>query len=682
MADVASILGVEKRGGATGNLLGASTTAAPVTVGANTKAAQKLQKGSREVMGLMTGIMAPDPHTTASLPPAVPGVVRSKVHAQPHEPGAIQIGTRWIKMQEPARKWTWAPFSSSSRTDGALFHHWVRAGVEYPDYPYARFDIHLDPVTYAAHEYQHYIQPAASSAQQQSSSPSKSSSSPEEWTKSETDALMELARRFELRWPVIHDRWSELHPDRPRKTEDLQFRFYHVAAIIHQVRIAQEAASEAQLLTTATINTDSSAEETRAATDHLLYETAAARQLATLPPSQQPLIPHLGTGTSNKVFDIHYERSRRAFLEAQWNRTKEEEETETALRRELKQVEAQLRKLKKSGAHIVAARTLAATNNLTGGMTAGGAAEGAATTVLSATNSAASSRNPSRSVTPVPPSAAGGTGANASSAALDMAFASTVPIPLPGTPYLQSARLAPPAVGGAAGLNKTLLQRLHVVLHQELQVSPRPLPTQRTCDLYDAVRKDAIALLVLQKNVLQKEGLLQSKRVRIDKLLGKPASATATSEESVMGIAPPPPPKSAASNSSTTVAGKAGNKKSKDGGKGPGSSNNKDGGSKSTTKGKQAGKAAGGKQAASKAAAGGKQAKKPAATKRKRKDKSPVPPEGAANPAATTSSAATSTKSAGKKRKKAPAAKGGGKAAKTAAAQAKDTTKDPPSSTT
>ena len=30
-----------------------------------------------------------------------------------------------------------------------------------------------------------------------------------DWTKGETDYLLELTRRFELRWPVIYDRWSE-----------------------------------------------------------------------------------------------------------------------------------------------------------------------------------------------------------------------------------------------------------------------------------------------------------------------------------------------------------------------------------------------------------------------------------------------------------------------------------------
>ena len=49
-------------------------------------------------------------------------------------------------------KWVWAPFSSTARNDGADFHHWVKAGVEYPDYPFARFNVHLDSVEYTEEE--------------------------------------------------------------------------------------------------------------------------------------------------------------------------------------------------------------------------------------------------------------------------------------------------------------------------------------------------------------------------------------------------------------------------------------------------------------------------------------------------------------------------------------------------
>lgn len=46
------------------------------------------------------------------------------------------------------------------------------------------------------------------------------------WSKLETDHLIGLALKYDLRWPVIKDRYK-CTPDRP--VQDLQHRFYDVA---------------------------------------------------------------------------------------------------------------------------------------------------------------------------------------------------------------------------------------------------------------------------------------------------------------------------------------------------------------------------------------------------------------------------------------------------------------------
>lgn len=424
-------------------------------------------------MHLLAGKQDPN---SAELPPAVPTFTGIPTV------DSVKVGNKWISKSKPARKWAWAPFSSTSRTDGALFYHWVRANVEYPDYPYARFDVHLDPITCSEEEYRRFL-------------------TSKDWTKGETDQLLEFAKKFELRWPVIHDRWIERYGD-DRKMEDLQHRYYTVAAKLAQARIAQEAANEVTNLVASTTVDDSNA-----AAKSLMMDTAAARALATSEPDHQPLIANLGTGSSNKTFDLEYERERRAHMEALWRRSKEEEAEEAELRKELKQVEAQLRKVKKSGGHILAA------------------------------GSAPSSRNPSRSVSPMP-------GGGLEASALDQAFQSTAPTPMPQTPYLQSGRLVPPALGGSAGLNKTLLTRMDAVL-EELKVPATIVATKRACDLYDQVRRDVLTLLVLQKNVNQKEGLLQSKRLKLAKMGG---NVRAVDEETLLGIS---------SGSPSSVAGRA-----------------------------------------------------------------------------------------------------------------------------
>mmetsp|Transcript_25075 Transcript_25075/g.37884 ORF Transcript_25075/g.37884 Transcript_25075/m.37884 type:complete len:555 (-) Transcript_25075:74-1738(-) len=407
--------------------------------------------------------------SVSSLPPIVPSFTANRDFK-------VKVGNKTISSSKRCRKWEWAPFTTSARSDEQQFRHWVRAGVEYPDYPYARFDIHLDPVQYTDDEYRKFLQHKT-------------------WTKSDTDRLMELARVFELRWAVIYDRWSS--DVSQHKIEDLQHRFYTVAAILSQARITKEAASEVSALS-AVPNADSSE-------PHLL-EAAAARALASVEPTHQPLIENIATGTSNKeVFDLEKERERRAYLEILWKRTKEEEEEEQELRKELKLIESQLRKLKKSGGHVLA-----------------GASQ-------------SGSRNASRAVSPVP-TAAG------TAAMLEKSFASTAPMPMPDTPYLQSGRLVPPGAGGSLGINKATLKRMDTVL-EELKVNKKPIPTKRICDLYDSVRKDILTLLILQKVTAQKEGQLQTKCLRLAKIGGGNVNAILRmDEEAIMGITPAPPP--------------------------------------------------------------------------------------------------------------------------------------------
>jgi DNA methyltransferase 1-associated protein 1 len=385
-------------------------------------------------------------------------------------PTFVKIGNKQINPHKPARKWTWAPFSSSSRPDGLLLNHWVRANVEYPDYPYARFDIHLDPVQYTIEEYKAWL-------------------TSEDWSQSETDTLMEYARIFELRWAVIHDRWCAVCP--PRPVEDLQHRFYTVAAKLLQRRVSHEAALETKALEA--VAADSNAEDPK-----LLLETAAARSLASSDPQHQPLMQHLGTGTSNKVFDLAYEKERRAHWEALWNRTKEEEAEELALRNELKQVETQLRKLKKRGAHVVAANGTAA----------------------------------SRAATPIP-------APEVAVQQVDQAMATTAPTPVPGVPYLQSARLVLPATGGETGISKALVARMEALL-AEMNVPSTVIATKRACDLMDTVRRDALTWLLLEKQVIQREGVLRARRLKLAKMGG---NIRVVDEETLLGIAPPPAPR-------------------------------------------------------------------------------------------------------------------------------------------
>jgi DNA methyltransferase 1-associated protein 1 len=477
MGDIAHILGVPSR------------DAPPKVAVPRAVQMQQLPQEVLDVMGssggdLPTSIPAVKLSLRKKQKPAE-ALASSTDAAQNATDTVVKVGNQWISSSKPARSWIWAPFASSARNDGLQLHHWVRNHVEYPDYPYARFNIHLDAVVVGdATEYRTLLHDP-------------------DWGASETEQLLELARRYELRWPVIYDRWMEECSGYAESTvtlrniEDLQYRYYTVAAILLQHRISVEANAEAQALAARHAHTT----DERTTMDSLLIETAAARALATTDPRHQPLLHNPGTGASNKiVFDLHAERQRRKQWQALWQRTKEEELEEAELRKELKQVEIQLRKLKKAGAHVLAA---AATN----------------------------SRSPSRAPTPIPLGGSNASSVEHAVGALEHALATLAPVAVAGTPYLQSGRLVPPA----SGVNKALLARMDDVL-EELGVSKTPIATKRVCDLYDAVRKDVLTLLIFQKEVLLKEGQLASKRLRWSKKTGQ----AVVDEEALLGILPPP----------------------------------------------------------------------------------------------------------------------------------------------
>jgi len=56
----------------------------------------------------------------------------------------------------------------------------------------------------------------------------------EDWTRNETDHLMSLAQRFDLRFVVMQDRWDRDRFNK-RSVEDLKERYYHICNILTRV---------------------------------------------------------------------------------------------------------------------------------------------------------------------------------------------------------------------------------------------------------------------------------------------------------------------------------------------------------------------------------------------------------------------------------------------------------------
>lgn len=99
-------------------------------------------------------------------------------------------------------------------SDGVQFYHWQRADLQYADYPYAKFNVKAEPIRYSDEEYTSYLVNS-------------------KWSRSETDYLMILCHRHDLRWPIIFDRYA-LEPR--RGSDELQNRYYEVVSTLYNKR--------------------------------------------------------------------------------------------------------------------------------------------------------------------------------------------------------------------------------------------------------------------------------------------------------------------------------------------------------------------------------------------------------------------------------------------------------------
>ncbi|NWX39387.1 DMAP1 protein, partial [Steatornis caripensis] len=112
------------------------------------------------------------------------------------------------------------------------------------------------------------------------------------WTKAETDHLFDLARRFDLRFVVIHDRYDH-QQFKKRSVEDLKERYYHICAKLANIRAAP------------------------------------------------------GTDLKIPVFDAGHERRRKEQLERLYNRTPEQVAEEEYLIQELRKIETRKKEREK-----------------------------------------------------------------------------------------------------------------------------------------------------------------------------------------------------------------------------------------------------------------------------------------------------------------------------------------------
>ncbi|KAK2056559.1 SWR1-complex protein 4 [Colletotrichum caudatum] len=218
----------------------------------------------RDVLNLPDSHAGPRPakkQKTSALRPNLKGLAREVQNLGGDNPIAIVpeisiFKKRRFASRKPATKWELKPFTNSARGDnGALvLKHWKRKtpmveetvalggdaemkdaeGEQVASKPedsmFAKFNVEVDVPQYSEDQYQTNLQS-------------------DDWTKEETDYLLSLVRDFDLRWPIIWDRYDyvpeaingEASADgdeskaiipvpKPRTMEDLKARYYEVAA--------------------------------------------------------------------------------------------------------------------------------------------------------------------------------------------------------------------------------------------------------------------------------------------------------------------------------------------------------------------------------------------------------------------------------------------------------------------
>ncbi|KCV72531.1 hypothetical protein H696_00123 [Fonticula alba] len=111
------------------------------------------------------------------------------------------------------RPWEHREFSHPCRSDRLRVKRWMPASTSAEDsFPEANF--HLEPVvmSYTDEEYQDLLQDL-------------------EWTRGETDLLLELIRKYDQRFAIISDQWpDDMAGIRPRRFEDIKARYYNVVS--------------------------------------------------------------------------------------------------------------------------------------------------------------------------------------------------------------------------------------------------------------------------------------------------------------------------------------------------------------------------------------------------------------------------------------------------------------------
>lgn len=341
-----------------------------------------------------------------------------------------------LSIKKP-RKWLWTPFLNPARNDHLQLYHWRRVTDpnEPPkEYQFAKYNIKIDHhiPKYDDREYNTFL-------------------ICDQWSKDETDHLMELCTRYDLRFVVIHDRWDRKRFPTQRSVEDIKERYYYVYNQLAKARAFMDA-------------------------------------------------PRL------KEYDSQHERKRKQQLLNLYNRTKEQIEEEENLISEMKKIEQKKRERERKTQDLQkimdAGRTASENKRPESGQASVGRPSGSGLRGMPGRRPGRGAGRPSRE------SMAAAMAPHIPGSAANLLEANTLSIKFPdfktsGT-SLRSQRLKLPSSLGTKKM-KALEQMI-----QELGLEQYPVPTDPICQLYNELRGDLLLLYELKVNLANTDFEIQA----------------------------------------------------------------------------------------------------------------------------------------------------------------------------
>ncbi|KAG6854886.1 hypothetical protein C0991_012076 [Blastosporella zonata] len=131
----------------------------------------------------------------ALIGPSAPSLVaiKPRLKQKPNLGGGIKV------------KWESRLFKNSGREDSLELRHWVKSSTpEDAEYAFSKYNVPPNVFTYSQDEYTRFLED-------------------KDWSKEETDYLFSVAREYDVRWFIVHDRYD--YPGGVTRTVDVRYLF-------------------------------------------------------------------------------------------------------------------------------------------------------------------------------------------------------------------------------------------------------------------------------------------------------------------------------------------------------------------------------------------------------------------------------------------------------------------------